>query len=120
MITHIAQIGLTVRDLSRSREFYQHKLGLTHLFDAGNMTFFQCGGVRLMLGTSPQSAPCVGAIVYFNVDDIQAAYTSLQERGVTFLQPPHVVARMPDHDLWLTLLQDPDANAVGLMAQVRT
>jgi methylmalonyl-CoA/ethylmalonyl-CoA epimerase len=117
-IDGLLQVALTVKDLARSKDFYQHKLGLTHLFDAGVMSFFQVGNVRLMLGTSSQIISCAGAILYYKVGDLTAAYETLMEQGVTFIQKPHLVAPMPDHDLWLALLRDPDENAVGLMAEV--
>jgi methylmalonyl-CoA/ethylmalonyl-CoA epimerase len=117
-IESLLQVALTVKDLARSKDFYQHKLGLAHLFDAGNMTFFQAGSVRLMLGTSSQPVSCAGAILYYKVADLHRACETLKEQGITFIQPPHLVAPMPDHDLWLALLRDPDDNAVGLMAEM--
>ena len=45
----IGQIALTVRDVERATGFYRDVLGMDHLFGAGTMSFFQCGGVRLML-----------------------------------------------------------------------
>jgi hypothetical protein len=27
---------------------------------------------------------------------------------------------MPDHELWMAFLKDPDANVLGLMSEVRT
>ena len=31
---------------------------------------------------------------------------------------PHLIARMPDHELWMTFLRDPDRNLIGLMSEV--
>lgn len=117
-VSRIGQIALTVNDLARSRDFYQNQLGMKFLFDAGNMSFFQCGEVRFMIGTSEQAGPRGGTIVYFSVPDIHAAHSRLADGGVEFVQPPHLVARMASHDLWMAFLKDPDGNVLGLMSEV--
>jgi methylmalonyl-CoA/ethylmalonyl-CoA epimerase len=117
-LENIGQIALTVRDLARSKDFYQNTLGMKFLFDAGSMAFFQCGTVRLMIGTSPEPVSSAGTILYFTVPDIQATHTLLQDRGVMFLHEPHLVAKMPDHDLWMAFLKDPDDNTLGLMSEI--
>jgi methylmalonyl-CoA/ethylmalonyl-CoA epimerase len=114
----IAQIAITVVDLARSKDFYQNVLGLQFLFDAGPMSFFQCGNIRFTIGTAEKPGPRGGTILYFKVDDIQATHASLRERGVKFLQEPYFVARMPDHDLWIAFLYDPDENILGMMSEV--
>jgi methylmalonyl-CoA/ethylmalonyl-CoA epimerase len=118
-LSDIGQIALTVRDLARAKDFYQHTLGMKFLFDAGTMVFFQCGAVRLLLGLAEQSAPVGGAIVYFKVTDIKSTHESLKARQVEFIQQPHMVARMPDHELWLAILKDTEGNTLALMSEVR-
>jgi len=115
-LDQLAQIALAVTDLARAKEFYKDVLGMTFLFDAGTMVFFQCGGIRLMIGTG--ETPGGGTILYFKVTDIQQTYTALQQKAVAFLQPPHLVARMPSHDLWLAIFKDPDGNTLALMSEV--
>ena len=114
----VGQIAVTVSDLARSRDFYQKILGMRFLFDAGNMCFFQCGDIRFMIGASPNPIPRNGTVLYFRVEDIQGTYGALHGQGVVFLEPPHLVARMPDHDLWMAFLSDPDENTLGLMCEV--
>ena len=116
-LNDIAQIALTVQDLSRALAFYRDVLGMQFLFEAGNMAFFQCGSVRLMIGASDKPAGS-GSIVYFRVPDIQAAAGLLAAQGVPLVQEPHLVARMKSHDLWLAFLNDPDGNTLGLMSEV--
>jgi methylmalonyl-CoA/ethylmalonyl-CoA epimerase len=53
------------------------------------------------------------------VADIQAAARTLESRGTQFDQLPHLVARMPDHDLWMAFFRDPDRNLLALMSEVR-
>jgi methylmalonyl-CoA/ethylmalonyl-CoA epimerase len=118
-LNDIGQIALTVRDLGRAKDFYQNTLGMRFLFDAGTMAFFQCGAIRLMIGLSEESVSIGGTILYFRVSDIQKAHGALEGRGVAFVQPPHLVARMPDHELWMAFLKDPEGNTLGLMSEVR-
>ncbi|SPE22034.1 Glyoxalase/bleomycin resistance protein/dioxygenase [Candidatus Sulfotelmatomonas gaucii] len=120
LLEEIGQIAVTVSDLKRSRAFYQDVLGMRFLFDAGPMSFFQCGKVRFAIGTSDKPASPGATILNFRVPDIKQAYTLLQAKGVEFAQPSHLVARMPDHDLWLAFLRDPDANPIALMCELAT
>jgi methylmalonyl-CoA/ethylmalonyl-CoA epimerase len=114
----IGQIAITVTDLARSKSFYQDVLGMKFLFDAGNMAFFQCGEIRLMMGASAKPVQPGGTILYFRVAEIHQAYESLLARKVAFVQKPHLVARMPDHDLWMAFLNDPDGNVLGMMCEI--
>jgi methylmalonyl-CoA/ethylmalonyl-CoA epimerase len=119
-LSTIGQIALTVRDLDRAVGFYRDQLGIPHLFSASGMAFFDCGGVRLLLGLPQGEAPGrPGAVVYFKVADIDAARRALGERGVAFESEPHLVARMPDHELWLAVFRDPDGNPLELMCEKR-
>jgi methylmalonyl-CoA/ethylmalonyl-CoA epimerase len=115
----IGQIAITVTDLARAKDFYLNSLGMRFLFDAGQLTFFQCGDIRLMISEAEKPGPRGGTILYFKVEDIQAVYGHLQGRGVEFLEPPHLIAKMPDHDLWMAFLRDPDGNVMGVMSEVR-
>lgn len=114
----IGQIALTVRAIQPALAFYRDVLGLPFLFEAPpSMAFFGCGGVRLMIGQGENAG--TGTIVYFRVADIQAAASALAARGVTFRAKPHRVVKMPDHELWLAFFEDPDANVLALMSEVR-
>jgi len=119
----IGQIAITVRDLARGKAFYQDVLGLTFLFDAGTMVFFQCGTVRLLLGLPEgkvEDAPAnAGTILYFKVADLTATFEALRRSGVAVVQEPNLVARMPDHELWLAAFKDPEGNVIELMSEVR-
>ncbi|HBY60513.1 MAG TPA: glyoxalase [Solibacterales bacterium] len=120
-LDEIGQIGLSVRDLDRSVAFYQHTLGLPYLFGAPNMAFFRLGGVRLMLAGDEggDGERCHASILYFKVNDIAAAHEELSRRGVAFDREPLLVARMPDHELWMAFFRDPDQNVMALMSEVR-
>ena len=114
----IGQIAITVCDLARSKTFYGETLGMKFLFDAGAMSFFQCGDIRLLIGASEQSFTPAATILYFKVEDIHRTHDHLKQRGVEFIHPPHLVAEMPDHELWLAFLKDPDGNTLALMSEI--
>ena len=117
----IGQISMTAHDLPRAIAFYRDALGLTFLFEAPpKMAFFDCGGIRLMVGVpEKEEFDHPGSVLYFKVDDIHATHAAFQERGVTFLTEPHLVAKMPDHELWLAFFQDSEGNTLALMSEVR-
>ena len=117
-LNKIGQIAITVRDLARARDFYQNILGMQVLFDAGNMCFFQCGEIRFAIGLAEKPLPLGGTILYFKVEDIHGTHESLKAQDVEFVQPPHLVARMPDHELWLAFLKDPEGNTLALMSEI--
>ncbi len=116
----IGQIAITVDDLSRAKDFYQNILGMKFLFDAGHLAFLQCGSVRLMLTTPEKPEPRGGTILYYKVDDIHATCAAIKARGASLLEEPHLIARMPDHDLWMASLKDPADNILGIMCEVRS
>jgi methylmalonyl-CoA/ethylmalonyl-CoA epimerase len=116
----IGQIAITTHDLPRSVAFYRGALGLEYLFEAGPLAFFRCGEVRIMLAVPEnEEVDHPSSIVYFRVSDIAAARAELLGRGVPFDDEPHLIARMPDHELWMTFFRDPDRNLLGLMSEVR-
>ena len=121
MIVNIGQIALTVGDRDRSVAFYRDTLGLTFLFYAGpTLAFLDAGGTRLMLSTGEgEFKPGSSTVIYFRVDDIVAEHAAISARGATFVDTPHLVAKMPDHELWMCFLKDPDGNLLGLMEERR-
>ena len=120
LLTSIGQIAITVKQLARATAFYRDTLGLRFLFQAGpKMAFFDCGGVRLMLAVPEKPEfDHPGSIFYFKVADIQAVAATLQSRGVQFECPPHLIAAMPDHDLWMAFFRDMEGNLQALMSEV--
>jgi len=114
----VAQIAFTVQNLAEAKIFYQDVLELKFLFEAGTMVFFQCGAVRLMIGEAEKPTLSQGTIVYFRVAELETTAHLLESRGITFVQQPHLVARMKSHDLWMAFLKDPAGNTLGLMSEV--
>jgi len=118
-LSTIGQIAITVKELPRAVAFYRDVLGVPMLFEAPGMAFFQAGDVRLMLGL-PEGADGArfSSIVYFRVDDIQAAHRELRGRGVVFTHEPLLVHRGQEAELWLAFFPDPDGNTLALMSEV--
>jgi methylmalonyl-CoA/ethylmalonyl-CoA epimerase len=119
-IENIGQVAIRARDLPAAVAFYRDMLGLEFLFEAGTLAFLMCGDVRLMLAVPENdTVDHESSTVYFRVPDIQAAYAELSERGVSFVDEPHQIAKLPDHELWMVFFRDPDGNLMGLMCEVR-
>ena len=117
-LSEIGQIAVNVHDLDRATAFYRDALGIPHLFSAPGMSFFDCGGVRLLLGL-PET-PEVDhppSILYFRVADIQEAHRILAGRGVGFEGESHVVHRTETHELWMAFFRDSERNLMALMSE---
>ena len=114
----LGQIGMTVTDIERSVTFYRDVIGLKFLFRVPNLAFFDCAGIRLMLGLPEANGEAFHPILYFRVDDIQEVAEELTRRGVNFETKPTLVARMEKQDLWLAAFRDPDRNVIELMSEV--
>ena len=113
----LGQFALPVSDPDRSEQFYEQALGLPKLFRFGDLVFFDCEGVRLMLERNDEGIVESGVCHYFSVDDIEDAVTTLEAREVAFTQQPHLIAEMPDHDLWMAFFVDPDGHTLALMEE---
>jgi methylmalonyl-CoA/ethylmalonyl-CoA epimerase len=120
-ITRLGQIQIRTHDVERAADFYEKTLGLKLLFIAPpGLAFFDCNGVRLMLDRPEKPEfDHASSILYFAVPDIQAAYGNLKGKGVRFEDEPHLLARMPDHDLWMTFFRDSEDNLLALMTEVK-
>ena len=119
-LSQIGQISVTAKDIGRATAFYRDTLGIKFLFSAPpQLAFFDCDGVRLMLGV-PEKAEFdhPSSVLYFKVPDIQRAHATLAGRGVRFESEPHVVAKMPTYDLWLVEFRDSEGNVLALMSEV--
>lgn len=120
-ISQIGQIAIPIQDLDRAVAFYRDTLGLPFLFQAPpGLAFFQCGEVRLML-SRPESADesPSASVLYYKVADLPGAYAALQARQVTFIDEPHMIAKLADHELWMVFFRDSEGNMVALMSEVR-
>lgn len=119
-LSAIGQIAVNAHDLDRAVSFYRDKLGMKHVFTVpSKMAFFDCKGIWLMLGVAETPEfDHPSSTLYFNVDDINEATTTLKERGVKFREEPAFVADMGTHNLWLAFFEDSENNIHGLRSMV--
>jgi methylmalonyl-CoA/ethylmalonyl-CoA epimerase len=115
----IGQIGVPVKDLNRALDFYKEKLGLSLLFNTNSMAFFECNGLRLML-TLPEKEEFAlsSSVIYFEVNNIKDTYERLLGKEVTFIDEPHVVAKMGQTETWMVFFQDTEDNTHALLSEV--
>ncbi|HEY4219537.1 MAG TPA: VOC family protein [Gemmatimonadaceae bacterium] len=118
--SRIAQIAVVCADVGRATAFYRDVLGMRFLFAAGpTLSFFDCGGVRLMLTSAEGEYDHLGSMLYYSVTGIENMHTELMAQGVKFIDTPHMIAQMPDHQLWLASFKDSEGNVMALMEEKR-
>ena len=120
-LAQIGQIAVPVTDIERAIRFYRDTLGMRFLFQAPpGLGFFDCAGVRLMLDAPAKAqAENYSSIIYYRVPDLEVAFEALSARGVCFEAKPHLIAKLPEHELWMAFFRDPDQNLLALMSEVR-
>jgi methylmalonyl-CoA/ethylmalonyl-CoA epimerase len=119
-LTGVLQIAIPVKDIERASAFYRDKLGLQLLKNGPNMAFLDCGGVRIYLDANPGTVEDgKNSMIYFQAANVERAHSAFKERGVTVHQPPHVIASLPDRDVWLMWVRDSEENLLGAMEERR-
>ena len=119
-IQSVGQINVPVRNLEEATHFYQNTLGLSLIFHVPDMmSFFDCGGVRIMLAI-PTSAEFdhPSSVIYYRVADIHQTYAALKAKQVEFTQDPHSVGQMGDVDVWMAFFKDSDGNHLAIMSEL--
>jgi methylmalonyl-CoA/ethylmalonyl-CoA epimerase len=119
-LQRIHQISIRTTDTARAVAFYRDALGLKLLFQAPpHLAFFDCGGVRLMLSPAEPEFDHQGSVIYFAVEDMKATHTALAAAGVKFRSEPHMIAKLPDREVWLADFLDSEGNVLALMSEPR-
>ena len=114
-LSKVGQIAVRVKDLDRATAFYRDKLGLIHLHQAPSLSVLDCGGITLLLARRENSAEDhPSSIIYFDVEDIQVAFKSLSDRGVSFIETPNKVGSLGNVDVWIAIFRDSEENMMGL------
>ena len=120
-LSRIHQISIRAHDTERAVRFYRDTLGLKLLFQAPPaLAFFDCGGIRLMLSPPEAEFDHQGSIIYFGIEDIKATREALVAGGVTFRTEPHMIAKLPDREVWLADFKDSEGNVLALMSEPKT
>ncbi len=116
----IGQVSHTVKDLEPAVTFFRDTLGMTHLFTAGQLAFFDCAGTRLMVDALPEAQGKGNSVLYVLVPDIHASQAALRAKGLAFEGEPHMIHRHPDGtEEWMTFFKDPEGNMLSLMSRVK-
>jgi DNA-binding CsgD family transcriptional regulator/catechol 2,3-dioxygenase-like lactoylglutathione lyase family enzyme len=116
----LGQIARTTQRFEESHAWYRDTLGLPELYSFGNLAFFDLGGIRLML-TEEEGDVVSESILYLRVPDIHASKAELEERGVKFINAPHLIHRHEDGtEEWMAAFHDNEGRTLQLMTQVRT
>ena len=120
IIQKIGQIAVPIKNVESAIEFYKEVLGLPLLFNTENMAFFDCNGQRLLLSL-PEKDEFANAssVIYFQVEDIKKSVEKLIEKGVSFIDQPHVVTKMGNTETWMTFFKDTEGNTHALMCEVQ-
>jgi predicted enzyme related to lactoylglutathione lyase len=115
----LAQITVAARDLDASKAFYKEVLGLTHLFDAPNVSALDIDGVRLLLTMRPDyAAPENPAVLfYLSTHSIEARQADWIGRGAEEAGAPHCVANLSGLEIWIAFVKDPAGNLIGLIEE---
>ena len=120
IVQKVGQIGVPVKDLNRALDFYKGKLGLSLLFNSDTMAFFECNGLRLMLSLPEKKEFAYSSsVIYFQVINIKETYERLVGQEVTFIDKPHVVAKMEQTETWMVFFKDTEDNTHALMSEVQ-
>jgi len=119
-LERVCQISIRTKDTARAVAFYRDTLGLKLLFQAPpQLAFFDCNGVRLMLSPAEPEFDHQGSVIYFAVQDIKATHAALIAAGATFRSEPHLIAKLPDREVWLADFLDSEGNVLALMSEPR-
>ncbi|WP_341323672.1 VOC family protein [Solibacillus sp. FSL H8-0523] len=119
-IQRIGQIAVPVKNIESATEFYKEVLGLPLLFNTESMAFFDCNGQRLLLSLPEKDEYAnSSSVIYFQVEDIKKSVEKLIEKGVSFIDQPHVVAKMGNTETWMTFFNDTEGNTHALMCEVQ-
>jgi len=115
----IGQISRSVSSIGAAEIWWRDVLEIPHLYTFGALAFFDCGGIRLMLSAEPRQAE-QASLLYFRVDEIQASYASMRERGIHFREAPHMIHRHQDGlEEWMAFFDDNEHRPLAIMSQFR-
>jgi len=115
----IGQIAVNVENVERAVEFYKEVIGLPLLFETNGLAFFQCGDTRLLLSRPETEAfDHPSSVLYFTVDDLQSEVARMEAAGATFIDEPHMVAKMGNTETWMAFFKDTEGNTHAIMSEI--
>lgn len=116
----LGQIAFNVADVAEAMRLFRDVLGVPFLFAPyPGLAFFDLWGVRLMVAALEDGQePGRNSVLYFQVPSIDQAYADLKDQ-LAFVDEPHLIAKMPDHELWMVFFRDAEENLLGFMEERR-
>ena len=128
-LDRLSQVARSCTDLKRAIAFYRDVLGVEFVaeFTPPGLACFRMGQTGLLIEAnhSGEGAPA-NSVLYFAVEDIDAAYAELVARGVTFDSTPHLIFRDDEgvfgrrgSELWMAFFKDPDGSVLAISEQNR-
>jgi methylmalonyl-CoA/ethylmalonyl-CoA epimerase len=119
VIQKVGQIGVPVQNLERALTFYQDTLGLELLFNTDRLAFLQCDGLRIFLSLpEKEEFSQSSSVIYFQVEDLSSTYKALKEKGVSFIDEPHIVGKMGPTEIWMAFFKDTENNTHAFMSEI--
>jgi methylmalonyl-CoA/ethylmalonyl-CoA epimerase len=120
VIQKVGQIGVPVQNLERALEFYRDKLGLQLLFHTDRLALLQCDSVRILLSLpEKEEFAQSSSVIYFQVEDLTKTYHDLKEKGVSFIDKPHIVGKMEQTEIWMAFFKDTEDHTHAFMSEVQ-
>ncbi len=115
---NVGQISRSVQDIKQAEAWYRDVLGLLHLYTFDKLSFFDCGGTRLML-TQGEELQAAESVIYLRVSNIEGACEALKSRGVKFINAPHMIHKHEDGtEEWMAFFEDPEGRPLAVMSSV--
>jgi len=75
---------IPVSNLSRARNFYEKKLGLTPKEEYAGGVIYECGGAEVFMYPTKNAGTSKASQAFWQVDDVEAEVAELKARGVVF------------------------------------
>lgn len=112
----LGQVAVNVENVERAVSFYKDVIKLPLLFEMNGLAFFQCGETRLLL-SRPESQEFnhPSSVLYFQVDNLTSEVSRMKDAGATFIDEPHMVAKVGDTETWMAFFKDSEGNTLALM-----
>jgi methylmalonyl-CoA/ethylmalonyl-CoA epimerase len=118
LLIGVMQLAIPVTSIDRATVFYRDTLGFRLLMNGPNMAFLDCGGIRLYLDANPGTVEAgKNSLIYFRAQNIDRTHSSFKESGVSIFRAPHIIASLPDRDVWLMWIRDSESNLLGVMEE---
>ncbi|WP_277587008.1 VOC family protein [Psychrobacillus antarcticus] len=112
----LGQVAVNVDNVERAVAFYRDVIKLSLLFEMDGLAFFQCGDTRLLLSRPEREEfNHPSSVLYFQVDDLNSEFSRMKDAGATFIDEPHMVAKVGDTETWMVFFKDTEGNTHALM-----